>query len=56
MNTTIKIKSVSMTQGNLELVEIDGTYMLSFNNTVIMYSKEYKKINNIFDEYLKKLW
>lgn len=56
INTTIKIKSISVTNGTLELNEIDGTYVLSFNNSPLMYSKNFIKINNLFNEYLKKMW
>lgn len=56
ISTTIKIKSISVTNGTLELNEIDGTYVLSFNNSPLMYSKNFIKINNLFNEYLKKMW
>ncbi len=56
MENTKKIKSIVLPEGELKVVGEGKEFFLMFNGTTISYSKNYSKISELFDEFLRKLW
>lgn len=56
MDNIKKIKSVVLPEGELKVVGEGKQFFLIFNETTIYYSKNYSKISELFDEYLRKMW